>query len=698
MDKDFDAKIIDLLGWRRWFDERDYGTLDPFINLDPNDKMFRGRINVISAPFFSGKSFMFSRLNPPTSMERGVCIVHPRRDPLKQFIKDTSQIGWTYYEQSDSKPKQARELLEAKNLAICNLSLHRLTGANKIQGYRDLILDEFELNRTSSIGKKAVDPIDSERAQQELIRNSQTIWVLGWLFTDETLEYLEQFGKDVKLIKYDKQIAKDIKINRYSDRKNLLHRCAERLNNNERIILQTESSGSLPTLIEDQLLEMVEDPNIKWDYFNSDKRPSDSDMETWNDLETKHENQFNAFSPIVSHGYNFRNEDSTTGLLIDNGARSLPATDVVQFVWRNREQKEIDLFITKDKGQKKIKEFKQIAINPPHLNQKEIKLFGDWDNSLGTYQMNHNNWLFKLYKRTTLNAIVERNWRECVFFLQLGWLGLKESNINTVEASYSGRVSTLSIEEIVELGRYMEGAEYYCASRIDQRYTRICKDLEVEELTLNHALHWDKGNFIENKIRRLQMNDSFVVKDNQIKQKGAYGQQYQWNIYQSMVKAFLELDREELLITNIEFKDSALWRKIRENESEFNGIMRGNFMDNLCVKTDDKVRPLNWLKRYLTAHNYHCVIDKPNKERKKELSKLALASVKKEYLEWRTLEIEKFEDPRRSSFRGLRNFRITHYLEWLLKNERHSELTKELKDLRDVFDEWNLLIKDYKLD
>ena len=190
MAKDFDAQIIDLLGWRRWFDSRDYGTLEPntFITLDPNDnKHCKGRINVISAPFFSGKSFMFSRLNPPTSWERGVCIVHPRRDPLKQFIKDTSQIGWTYYEQSEAKVKTAKELQDAKNLAICNLSLHRLTGANKIQGFKHLILDEFELSRTSSIGKMAVDPIDSERAQAELIRNSETIWVPGWIFTDETL-------------------------------------------------------------------------------------------------------------------------------------------------------------------------------------------------------------------------------------------------------------------------------------------------------------------------------------------------------------------------------------------------------------------------------------------------------------------------------------------------------------------------------
>jgi len=701
MDKDFDAKLIDLLGWRTWFDKRPYKLEDnEFIIHDPNDiRMgFKGKINIISAPFFSGKSYMTSQLDSPKDWERGICIVHPRRDPLKQYMADSSHIDWTYYEKSEGKPKQAKELREAKNLAICNLSLHRLTGSEKVKGYKHLIFDEWELNRTSSIGTKAVNTIDSERAQSELIKNSETIWVLGWIFTDESFEYLKGFDKEINFIKFDKQIAKDIEINRYADRKTLLNKLAQRLNNKERVLLFSELSNSIPNVLENEFLEMVEDPNIKWDYFNRDKRPSLEDTKTWCDLEKKHENQFNAFSPIVSHGYNFRNEEAITGLLIDNGSKSLPASDVAQFMWRNREQKEIDLFITKDKDEKKISYFEEIAINPPHLNQDQIKLFGSWDDSLGHYREDRNNKLFKNYKRTTLNATIERTFREGVLFLQLGWLGLKEANINHVEETYSGVVSTLSIEEIVELGEYVEGSEYYSANRIDAKYTRICEDLEVEELTLSQALYWDNGNFKGNKINRLRMHDNFVVKDNRIKQKGAYAYEYQWNIYQSMVKTFIELERGELLIPNVEFKESALWRKIRANEKEFNEIMRQSFHDNLCIRTDDKAKPLNWLKRYLTAHNYHCEIDKPSKERKTELSQLAEASVKKEYAEWRTLEKEKYEDPKRSSYRGLRNIRITHYLEWLLLNERHSELTKEMKDLRNIFDEWNITIKDYELD
>ena len=122
--------------------------------------------------------------------------------------------------------------------------------------------------------------------------------------------------------------------------------------------------------------------------------------------------------------------------------------------------------------------------------------------------------------------------------------------------------------------------------------------------------------------------------------------------------------------------------------------MKNNGTPNLCITADDKAKPLNWLKKYLTAHNYDCEIYKPSKEKKAQVRKLAENSMKEEYAEWK--EGQK-ELPKEERFRELTNQRIEHYLEFLITNKRHKELTKEMNELRLISDTWNMSIKDYSI-
>ena len=57
--------------------------------------------------------------------------------------------------------------------------------------------------------------------------------------------------------------------------------------------------------------------------------------------------------------------------------------------------------------------------------------------------------------------------------------------------------------------------------------------------------------------------------------------------------------------------------------------MRNENLPELCITVDDKQCPLKWLKRYLTKHNFYCVIYRPDKERKSELTKKAEKSCAK---------------------------------------------------------------------
>ena len=52
--------------------------------------------------------------------------------------------------------------------------------------------------------------------------------------------------------------------------------------------------------------------------------------------------------------------------------------------------------------------------------------------------------------------------------------------------------------------------------------------------------------------------------------------------------------------------------------------------------------------------------------------------------------------PKEERFRELTNFRIEHYLAWLVAEGRHGDLTEEMKALRNVYDLWNMTIKTYE--
>ena len=151
--------------------------------------------------------------------------------------------------------------------------------------------------------------------------------------------------------------------------------------------------------------------------------------------------------------------------------------------------------------------------------------------------------------------------------------------------------------------------------------------------------------------------------------------------------------KDKEYITNLDFRYSEFWNKVIDNEYIFNQTMRNENLPELCVTVDDKQCPLKWLKRYLTKHNFYCVIYRPDKERKSELTKKAEKSCAKDYNKWKE---EQKALPQADRYRELQNFRITHYLGWLVQKEKHEDMTKEMKALRMVYDEWNMTIENYE--
>ena len=68
--------------------------------------------------------------------------------------------------------------------------------------------------------------------------------------------------------------------------------------------------------------------------------------------------------------------------------------------------------------------------------------------------------------------------------------------------------------------------------------------------------------------------------------------------------------------------------------------MRDEYLPELCITSDDNACPLKWLERYLTKHNFYCVIYRPSKDKKAEIRKSAEKSCKKEYTDWKQAQKE----------------------------------------------------------
>jgi len=691
-----EKELIDILGLRTWFDARKitnyplytgkeelYGQPLQYLEIDPNDEWYRGKINVISAPLGMGKTTIFNKLQ-----KGSVLYVSPRRDLIKQFISNNEHLDLLHYEKSEAKPHMTRELLEADSLGLCNLSLNRLGSAQELKGYGHVIFDEWELDMTTSVSNKAKNMQGDEDIRRTLIEESKTVWILGWTFRDYTFEYLKDFNKDINFEKFHKDIATDIEVNIYANQGNLINSIKENLSQAKRVMFFTEKKEGLKDFMQKEV-----SPNIDsdWSYFDKKKRPTDDECKRFNDKDKQSKEELIGWTPIASHGYNLRNEGEHSALLFNNGKRSLGGSDIVQFAFRNRDMKTIDAFITQN-DEKKISQLKQLRISPPQPTTEQTRLYGKWNRLTKRYELEMDNVITERWIEQRKYTLVEKALRQSVALLELGWLGVKKINhVDPIEDLRLERVRS-NPEKIIAEGRILNKLEYSEGTYEEQAYTEIANDLGVEELTLKHIKFHDKGKWKENELRRLQMWDNHIVKTAQAKASGYLQDKTKWNGYQYMATKFLDTNLQ--IITQAEFKTSDFWIAMKNNEKSVNYVMKNNGTPNLCITADDKAKPLNWLKKYLTAHNYDCEIYKPSKERKQELRIKAEKSMKKEYAEWKKGQKEL---PIEKRFRELTNQRITHYLEFLIANKRHKELTEEMKELRLVNDEWNMSIKDYSI-
>ena len=153
------------------------------------------------------------------------------------------------------------------------------------------------------------------------------------------------------------------------------------------------------------------------------------------------------------------------------------------------------------------------------------------------------------------------------------------------------------------------------------------------------------------------------------------------------------MEEQEYMLTQNDFKYSDFWNKALKNEKVFNRIMRDEHLPELCITSDDRAKPLLWLKRFLTRHNFDCEIERPSKTKQKEIRKLAEKSCRAEYNLWKQAQKQMPEEER---YRQLKNQRIEHYLAWLVAEGRYKDLTEEMKALRSVYDEWNMTIETYE--
>ena len=114
------------------------------------------------------------------------------------------------------------------------------------------------------------------------------------------------------------------------------------------------------------------------------------------------------------------------------------------------------------------------------------------------------------------------------------------------------------------------------------------------------------------------------------------------------------------------------------------------------------------------------MIYRPSKDKKAEIRKSAEKSCKKEYTDWKEKQkpiiqlVKKLKNEKLSHYEehitrnkvkeldkeikwcGKENIRIEHFIQYLVKENRHAELTDEMKALRLIYDQWNMSIESYE--
>ena len=455
------------------------------------------------------------------------------------------------------------------------------------------------------------------------------------------------------------------------------------------VFIASELSDSIAGL-ETKYIQQDDD----WDYYNKTKSPTLAELKDWHNPEIRTGNKRSYFSPIVSHGADFRNEWKHTALHLKNSAKSLGGTDAVQFAMRNRDAVSLNVFITsRELDKKNLNDVNENALKVELIDEKQLQNIGTWNQDLCCKEINKNDPIWKRIQWVDRTGRINREFREPIMMYQLKMLGLQDKNITfntdkSGEGSWKG--TSEHIAQILE-GTLLTTEEYITTNDWQsKRYTEIARALGKNELRIRDIKRYDGGAFKQNQLRQKKMYDPFIVRKAERKAKAGYRDTKNGDDLAYMIK---KLITEDMTITQFEFKntDAYQWLCKYENRILFNDIMEFEQLTMLRITADFKARPLVWLEKYLTKHDFNCVLARPDKTKIKEARKKAEKENRKAFLEWKAEEKGKEE-----SFRGLTNLSIVHYLQFLISNKRYSELDESLKELRLMYDEYILEISPYK--
>lgn len=671
-----DKELIELLGLTKWHALEKKSIEGKYIDINPYDYP-ENSIVWIGGVFGAGKTTSFQR-----KLEGSIISISPRIEIMKQNLPNNKN-SFTYYLDEKGKAISKTELIEAYNLMMCGQSLHRLRSRKSLEGKDIMLIDEAMLHFKDSVGNHAYNPWECEDVLHRLIKESRRVFLLGWFFRDNVYDYLHSFGKEVIFEKYHRDIATDIEIKVYPNKDQFLE------------ALNTEAKSQRAIVLSDMGERAITSfgKNLEHSYecYYREKPPPKEKTLAYNKPnEQGMTEQIEVFSPIASHGFSFRNETPNTFAYFNN-TNLLDGESIIQMLFRNRDQKTIHLFIAQPKEVKKMEQLKQIARMSAQFTPKQEEDFGTWNRLLGKLTIDTNR--AEIIRKGSLNNIarIEQSlpWEVALFYLRE--LGIKDENIVFIAEDEKRRRykrNNISKEEILELGKFVQLAEYPTADAFAQRYTEICNDLGIEELTMKEIVRWDGGNFRENEIRHKQIKSERFVKDAQMKAKGIFNH----TNFALQQHHLFEYMKNRNTITNYDFRHSEFWQKALEYEKDFNRTMAIAGLKELCISTDDKQCPLRWLKRYLIKHNFYAEIYRPSKENKSAIRKLAEKSCREDFLKWKEEEKAKEVEDR---FRNLKNHSVIHYLQYLVANERQAELTEEMRALHLIYDEWNITIETY---
>ena len=687
---------IDLLQIGKW--SQIEPKIERYIAIDPNDPKYKNKIVIVSGVLGQGKTHVFESLKDTG----GIITVIPRRSVLKEFTVRTDQINWTWYEKDYYEPKSGTisvyEMVNANNLAICNLSLYKLQTGGVKERWNTVIFDEFALTMATNVIKdadntKATRKKDIRAVQDYLIENTETVWILGWLFDDFILEYLESFGREIYWEKWHWPILEDTKFELCDSQTQLLGSTAIDIKNGGGALIVSERSTSVSKIYTNFLEKHI--PDITPKICTTENRLTEEEIKQYNNKNTNAKERLHITSPVNSVGTDYQEKQwDTTTLHFTKQTPVLTGTDIPQFGLRNRPMKRLKWFPVGE--EKNLEAFSDFTLPEVHFSDRDLEDFGTWNPDSGRRVIEAETPVAITQKYYDKKKAYELKYRLPVAWAQFYMLGLKKENIYICPhedlSDFTWTGNDQYIDEVLS-SQYLELGQYLISQDIRaKKYTDICNAFKVKTADRKHYYRYNNGSYQDNKLRKQKMFDPYVVRE---AKSGGSIQNRKWNNYQNWIRKFIE-DKMDKQITQFEFECSWVWQQLLKNKTEVNAVMEYQQLSDLRITVDDKVKPLQWLKRYLVKHDFDCYLEKPDKSKLKEKRAAAKKENKKAFDEWRAEQKELIKD--KKSFRGLKNFQIDHFLEYILLNSwdgRYMPLSDSLSQLMLVKGEYILTVKDF---